>query len=87
MNREEAMSPLDVKLDEYCKLSYDELASRVGDEEFPEVVGSSGATYQIELQFEKSTAVGGTGLMNRTSTVGSAQHCFDTLMKHLKRFL
>ena len=50
MNREEALSLLNTKLDEYRNLSYDELAARVGDEEFPEMVGASGAQYQIEIQ-------------------------------------
>ena len=50
MDREEALSLLNAKLDEYRKLSYAELASRVGHEEFPEVVGPSGTEYQIEIQ-------------------------------------
>jgi len=49
MNREEAMSLLDAKLDEYRKLGYDGLAARVGDEEFPEIAGPSGTLYQIEI--------------------------------------
>lgn len=49
MNREEAMFLLDAKLDEYRKLGYDGLAARVGDDEFPEVVGASGTQYQIEI--------------------------------------
>lgn len=50
MDREEALSLLNAKLDGYRKLSYDQLAARVGDEEFPEVVGESGTQYQIEIQ-------------------------------------
>jgi hypothetical protein len=50
MDREEAQWLLNAKLDEYRKLSYDQLAARVGDEEFPEVVGASGTQYQIEIQ-------------------------------------
>jgi hypothetical protein len=50
MDREEALSLLDAKLDGYRKLTYDQLAARVGDEEFPEVTGPSGAEYQIEIQ-------------------------------------
>ena len=50
MDREEALSLLNAKLDEYRKLGYDELAARVGEEEFPEVVGASGTQYQIEIQ-------------------------------------
>ena len=50
MDREEALSLLNAKLDEYRKLSYDQLAARVGDEEFPEEVGASGTQYQVEIQ-------------------------------------
>jgi len=50
MNREEAMSLLDAKLDEYRKLGYDGLAERVGDEEVSEAVGPSGVRYQMEIQ-------------------------------------
>ena len=50
MNREEAMSLLDAKLDEYRKLGYDGLAERVGDEEVSESVGPSGVRYQMEIQ-------------------------------------
>ena len=50
MNREEALSLLDAKLEQYRKLSYAELASKIGDEEFPEVVGPSGIEYQMEIQ-------------------------------------
>jgi len=49
MNREEAMFLLNAKLDEYRKLGYDGLAAIVGDDEFPEVVGSSGTQYQMEI--------------------------------------
>jgi hypothetical protein len=50
MDREEALSLLDASLDQYRNMSYAELTSRVGDEEFPEVVGPSGVEYQIEIQ-------------------------------------
>jgi hypothetical protein len=40
---------LNVKLDDHRRLSYAELAAKVGDEEFPEVVGPSGTVYQIEI--------------------------------------
>ena len=50
MDREEALSLLNTKLEEYRKLTYRKLAARVGDEEFPEVVGASGRQYQIEIQ-------------------------------------
>ena len=50
MDREEALSLLNTKLDEYRKLGYDGLAARVGEEEFPEVVAPSGVRYQMEIQ-------------------------------------
>ena len=50
MDREEALSLLNAKLDEYRQLSYSQLAARIGDEEFPEVVGASGTQCQIEIQ-------------------------------------
>jgi hypothetical protein len=50
MNREEALSLLDAHLEQYYKLSYAELAAKIGHEEFAEVVGRSGAAYQIEIQ-------------------------------------
>ena len=50
MDREEALSLLDAHLDQYRKLSYAELSTKVGYEEFPEVVGPSGTEYQIEIQ-------------------------------------
>lgn len=49
MNRKEAMSLLNAKLEEYRKLGYDGLAARVGGDEFPEVVGVFGTKYQIEI--------------------------------------
>lgn len=59
MDREEALSLLNAKLDEYRKLAYDQLAARVGDEEFPEVVGASGTPYQIEIQIVWDDKPGG----------------------------
>ena len=59
MNREEALSLLNAKLDEYCKLSHDQLAARIGDEEFPEVVGATGTQYQIETQIVWDDKPGG----------------------------
>ena len=50
MDREEALSLLNVKLDQYRNLSYAELSAKIGDEEFPEVVGPTGTKYQIEIQ-------------------------------------
>lgn len=50
MNREEALSLLDAHLDQYRNVSYAELAAKVGEEEFPTVVGPSGTDYQMEIQ-------------------------------------
>jgi hypothetical protein len=50
MDREEALGLLDAHLDQYRKLSYAELATKIGHEEFPEVVGPFGTKYQIEIQ-------------------------------------
>jgi hypothetical protein len=50
MDRDEAISLLDAKLDEYRKLPYAELAAKIGHEEFPKVVGPSSTEYQIEIQ-------------------------------------
>ena len=49
MDREEALGLLDAHLDQYRKMSYVELSAKIGDEEFPEVVGPSGTEYQIEI--------------------------------------
>ena len=49
MNREEALGLLNAQLENYRRMSYDELAGKIGDEEFPEVVGPSGTEYQIEI--------------------------------------
>jgi hypothetical protein len=59
MNCEEALSLLNAKLNEYRKLSYDQLAARIGDEEFPEVVGATGTQYQIETQIVWDDKPGG----------------------------
>ena len=50
MDREEALSLLDAHLDQYRKMSYAELAAKIGHEEFPVVVGPSGTEYQMEIQ-------------------------------------
>jgi hypothetical protein len=47
MNREEALGLLNAKLDKYRNMSYAELSAKIGDEEFPEVVGPSATDYQI----------------------------------------
>ena len=49
MDREEALNLLNAKLDDYRKMSYADLAAKIGHEEFPEVVGPSGTEYQIEI--------------------------------------
>ena len=49
MDRDEALCLLNAKLDEYRNMPYAELATKIGDEEFPEVVGPSGTEYQIEI--------------------------------------
>jgi hypothetical protein len=50
MDREEALSLLDAHLDQYRKLRYAEIAAKIGEEEFPVVVGPSGTEYQMEIQ-------------------------------------
>ena len=67
MNREEALSLLNARLDEYRKLSYGQLAARVGDEEFPEVVGASGTQYQMEIQIVWDDKPDGAVIWSRTS--------------------
>lgn len=49
MDREEALGLLNAKLDDYRKMSYADLATRIGDEEVVEVTGVSGTEYQIEV--------------------------------------
>lgn len=49
MDREEALSLLNAHLGQYRKLSYAELAAKIGHEEFPAVVGPSGTEYQMEI--------------------------------------
>jgi hypothetical protein len=50
MDREEALKLLEAQLDGYRSLSYGEAAAKIGSEEVVEVIGPSGATYQIEVQ-------------------------------------
>ncbi len=50
MDRSEALKLLNAKLDDYRKLSYAELAAKIGDEEVVEVTGPSGTVFQIEIQ-------------------------------------
>jgi hypothetical protein len=50
MEHEEALNLLNTKLDDYCKLSYAEVAAKIGSEQVVEVTGPSGTAYQIEIQ-------------------------------------
>ena len=50
---------LNAKLDDYRKMSYAELSAKIGDEEFPEVVGPSGSEYQMEIQIRWDHNPGG----------------------------
>ncbi len=59
MNREEALGLLNAYLDQYRKLSYAELAAKIGHEEFPAVVGPSGTEYQMEIQIRWDHKPGG----------------------------
>ena len=49
MNRKEALSVLNTKLDEYRKMSYADLVAKIGGEEVLEVTGTAGTEYQIEI--------------------------------------
>jgi hypothetical protein len=59
MDREEALGLLNAKLDEYRKIPYADLAAKIGQEEFPEVVGPSGTEYQMEIQIRWDHKPGG----------------------------
>jgi hypothetical protein len=59
MDREEALSLLNAHLDKYRKMSYAELAAKIGHEEFPEVVGPSGTECQMEIQIRWDHKPGG----------------------------
>ena len=50
MDRKEALTLLDAKLDEYRTLSYTTAAARIDNLEAVEVTGPSGTVYQIEVQ-------------------------------------
>jgi hypothetical protein len=51
MDHQEARTLLRRVLAEYRKLPYSELAARVGGEDHQNLVGRSGAQYQLEVQF------------------------------------
>ena len=50
MDRDEALGLLNAKLDDYRRMTYAELVSKIGSNQVIEVVGPSGAEYQIEIQ-------------------------------------
>lgn len=50
MDTNEAVALLDAELEKYRRIEYADLVPKVGHEEFPEVVGASGTTYQNEIQ-------------------------------------
>ena len=83
MNREEALSLLDAHLNQYRKLSYAELAAKIGDEEFPEVVGSSGTEYQIEIQIRWDHKPGGDVRVMGTIDDGSFRGAFKPVCEDL----
>ena len=60
MDRQEALALLTTELDKYRGLTYDQLVERVGDEDFPDVVGPSGVQYQLEIQVVWDDQPGGT---------------------------
>ena len=47
------------KLAEYRKLSYGELAAKIGDDDYLEATGESSTNYQIEVQFMWNHKPGG----------------------------
>ena len=51
MDREEARNLLAKKLCEYRQLSYAELVSKMGNDEYFEIQGPTNTEYQIEVQF------------------------------------
>lgn len=50
MDRKEALGLLNAKLDDYRKIPYAEMVSRIDSNEVVKVSGPSGAEYQIEIQ-------------------------------------
>ena len=50
MNKQEARTLLAEKLEDYRRLSYSELAAKIGHDDYLTAVGPSGTEYQIEVQ-------------------------------------
>lgn len=50
MDRVEAKQVLTRKMDDYQKFSYRDLANATSTDEYFEIAGSSGTSYQIEVQ-------------------------------------
>ena len=44
-----SLTPFPTRLDDYRTMSYADLAAKIGDEEFPEMVGASDTEFQIEI--------------------------------------
>ena len=51
MDNQEAKEMLAKKLADYRRLSYADLAAKIGEIDCLEITGPSGAKYQIEIQF------------------------------------
>jgi hypothetical protein len=83
MNRQEALSLLDAHLDQYRKLSYGELAAKIGDEEFPEIVGPSGSEYQMEIQIRWDHEPGGDVRVMGTIDDGTFRGAFKPVCSDL----
>jgi hypothetical protein len=83
MNREEALSLLDVSLDQYRKMSYADLSAKIGHEEFPEVVGASGTAYQIEIQIRWDHKPGGDVRVMGTIDDGTFRGAFKPVCSDL----
>ena len=83
MNRDEALSLLNGKLDDYRQMSHAELAAKIGHEEFPEVVGSSGTEYQIEIQIRWDHKPGGDVRVMGTIDDGTFRGAFKPVCEDL----
>ncbi len=59
MDKQEAQQLLAARLADYRKLSYDQLVSKIGNDDYLEVIGESGTEYQIEVQFMWDSKPGG----------------------------
>ncbi len=83
MNREEALGLLNAYLDQYRKLSYAELAAKIGHEEFPAVVGPSGTEYQMEIQIRWDHKPGGDIRVMGTIDDGTFRGAFKPVCEDL----